>query len=737
MPPIPIEIQARYANLDDAEFEALTPKQNQALKNTLETHLFTNYGIWLDANKKAPMSNYYIPRIFVLGKDEKGQDFPRDVNSLRGTEQELGSPGFFEQVMLGNVFVYPAGQKDPVQLQVFVNRSTQAPMLKATDPVAPEEMPAAPVKRPRFYRWKRFWNRFTGGRAYKEIKEYEDAPRRHQALQNKLRDNAEGRSKILQTELKDLEKEKNRRIFEKDLQSAEREYKMDEVGKQHLLSIYQPVPDKRRNMTKRNAGFPGGARYGYALEEDFRELTFMTDDEAGVKQQLEQKDNELQQLDLKAAEQCGNHPDPITLHPDRLAGGKQYKFRPFNMKKITIGGSPLNNELFSAVALAASLQTKYIYESNKKFGNDADPTLANALQECGYSEEDSKTISSINQRNIGTTDLFMDPPRDHEGKVIKDVIDPARRETADAFEAYSKNDKKPLAKLIAQGVNIFAQEHSSYDNKFSSQTRASMFAAGELIGLMKKDPDMRELAEKEGMDPKTLNNLEGMLKIFDIDKKAKLGEYELAKARMKTHELNREVLTKEQKAEYAKHCIMHKLLAIQLKQARKDIEKDENSPLNAFQRNERFADDPTEIDPTSKKKVPIPKSRWTECPPPKGKVYIGSYSSVQAGLQALYDPLPMIADQMNDPQGYEKLEQLAEKIVQQEGLAEMSADDLFKQINHENPKLNFAQCLERANGLQPGPVQHQNQPQVHPNLHLNQPQQQNAPVAPQGLGLRG
>ena len=741
MPPVPIH--QRYANLEEAGMEPLSNMQNRALKTRLENELYDHFGIWLDESKNVPMSAYLVPRIFVMGKDDKGRDFPRDVNSLKGTELEFGSPGFFQQIQLGNVFAYPTGQEHPVQLSLRFS-SSGSPYLNSSEPVTPEALPMPPVKRPRFFGWKKFWNRVTGGRAFKEVKKYETALREHEDAKAKLADNAVGRSEILEKEKENLEKEKKRRVLAAELEAAEKRFKADEVGKTNFNSIFQPVPEKREDLLKRGSVHPAGMAYGYAQEEDFRDLTFLTDDEAGVKQMLEQKDNELQESYRKKAIERGNNPDPKLLHPDHYANGKKYQFKTFHMKDVKPGGKPLTNSQFSAVALAAGLQTKYVYESAKNLSNDFDPTLKNALQECGCSEEDATYISSVNARNIGTTDLFMSPPRDNEGTAIKYMVNPGRLEAAEAFEQYRQNNKAPLAKLIACGVNSFAMEHASFVEEFGEQMRGVMNMSEELIGLMKQDPSLLELARKEGMKPERLHNLEGMLKIYDLDKKARLAEYELAKARLQGEEP-----TREQKAEYAKHYVMHKLTTGMLYQANKDLEADPKSKYNAFSSEGRFTADPQEV--VQGMKIPMPKDRWGEFPPPKGKVYDGSYSAVKAGLHALYDPMPKIADQMNDPKEYRKLEELAEKIVRQEGLAEMSADELFKQINHKNPQLDIRKGLERA-APQPAPVrqEHQAAPlqqQVQPGLQMkrpkpqnlpqqNPPQQPKVPNGPKGPGLQ-
>ena len=59
-----------------------------------------------------------IPRVFILKADAQGNEKPV---SVREAGIRPGSLEFWKQAELGNVFMYPAGKKDPVQLQMEDN----------------------------------------------------------------------------------------------------------------------------------------------------------------------------------------------------------------------------------------------------------------------------------------------------------------------------------------------------------------------------------------------------------------------------------------------------------------------------------------------------------------------------------------------------------------------------------------------------------------------------------------
>lgn len=703
MPPI----KQRYQNLDDAEKKELLGFEVAHLDTQVRGVLDGQLGLQLEADKKVPVSNNYPPRIFIMGTDEKGHDFPRDIN---GTGIVPGSPEFFEQVQLGNVFVYPAGEANPVQLQI--TRQKRGLELSFSDPVPPEQIPAPPV-RP-MTRWQSFWNKISGGFFYKrKAAAIKQAGTDHANVKQKLRENAEARAAVLERERQELaaRRERERKAnFMKELASEESEIKKEAIGMENFVNVFKPVPKKQLTQYKFDKDHALSLKYGLYKEQDFRDLTILTDDVERTKQELKEKDAELSAAIQKEIEEkkkrdgeknarqnqndgpnaAGNKqpekkPDETT-HPDQLAKGKPYKFMTFRKNDVKPGGVPLTDAQFSAVALSACWQTKNLVSSSMADVANYDPTLKDALRKCGYLEEDLDALRTYYERSMGTTDCFLTIPRDSEGIRFGRLVDKGRVEAAEAFEKYRQGDKEPLARLLAHGVNVFAGEFSQHESdRLGVQTKGCILAGEELLKLMEQDPELEAKAREQGMKEERLVTLKGMIKFKELENDSTLAVYKLAKARVDGVELS-----KEEKGALARQIVLSKLANMQLRKHNHDIEADQNSAVNKLNSADVFVEDPM------KNGMPLPKSEWGEVPPPAGKIYVGSTSAAQMGVRLLYDPLPKIAAQLNEPKQCQKLEQLADQIVRQEGLDALSNDELYKLLNYRESRLKLSECLERA-----------------------------------------
>ena len=140
---MPSQIRPRYQSLQESGMEPLTENHISRLQYKLKSYLYNAFGVRLEENNRAPNSNGYIPRILVMGRNSEGRDFPQSVND---TPYTPGSREFLEQVQLGNVFVYPAGKANPVQLQIETAEKDAS--FRESVEVTPELMPE-PYNSPR------------------------------------------------------------------------------------------------------------------------------------------------------------------------------------------------------------------------------------------------------------------------------------------------------------------------------------------------------------------------------------------------------------------------------------------------------------------------------------------------------------------------------------------------------------------------------------------------------------
>ena len=720
---MPKPVKPRFENLEAANAAGLTGENYNTLKGRLNQYLFNNMGIQLDEHQKAPSSNIIIPRLQYLGTDPA--DGVERFQNINDTPFTPGSKEFFDQVMMGNIYAYPTGSPNPVQLQVDLTSKQNGGFtakLSASDPISPEQLPARSVTAPSFFT--KIWARipFLGRSAKRRVDAYDAAQKAYNNAKIKLTENAETRAKTSQQEKDELVVLKDKAAKKEKLKDAEQIKNQTDICKQRMVDIFKPACIKRPDLMKQASGHPLGGNYSYCTEKDYRDLTILTNDEEGARKQLEQIDKEIEQKWIKEGKEKGLPEEQLqNMHPSNYSENKPYKFQAFDQNSIQIGQGgnkqPLTDAQFSAVALAAYWDPKHLKNGSAHTPN-FDPTMETAFINMGYSKEDALEMSCCSQRAMGTTDFFQAQPRDNGGTAIA-YFDPARKEAAEAFEAYKNHDKQPLAKLLAGGVNRFAFDFKSVTGqKLPDQVKGTAVMGEELLNLMKQDPELKALALQNGMKEKNLQALTGMVKIHHMERKAEEASYAIAKARLEGRELST-----AQKAEYAKQLVMPKLAMLDMVSQSTKTEQDPKSHYYGLTNN-------LLVQPAPRMKgarggeVPVPKDQRPV--PEKGKVYMDSVTEAGDAVRMVAHPLLNLPVKLSDPAEERKFEQMAEQIVKNEKLDQLSNDDLFKAVGEKYTKINLAAASEKLKpGYQP-PA-----PQVKVPVKINQNQvekQEQGPV---------
>ena len=696
---MPNPVQPRYANLAELQAEPLAANNSGFLKNQLNKYLFDHFGIDLDKNGKAPVRDLIVPRMMVMGKNDKGNDWPLNIND---TNYKPGTPEFFEQVRLGNVFVYPAGESKPVQLQLEQDENFPGRyILGHSDPVEPENIPEPPVKPLKW--WQKALRVVSFGFAYrKKARAYNQAMEDHRNVKTKLRDNAEGRKSVLEKERRDFEVEKRHREVGKDLATAKKHVDLPQTGKDNFVSLFKPVPDKKSELLKLSESQGLGMNYAPYTEEHFRDMTILTDDEAGVRKKLTDRDKQLEQDYQKKIRQKGlpKEQEEELLKkqsPDVIANGKPYKFAPFNQKNIKLGGTSLTDAQFAAVALSACYTLKNMTE-NSKLQPGYDPKRSKVIENLGYPKAEADYLAVCLDRTMGTADLFIEKPRDNGGSLYEKYCNPAREDAAEAFRQYQQGKPDQLAELLANGVNTFAEELKVLrGSEYGDQQRGAVLMGEELLNLLEQEPKLKELALKKGMDPEKQKLLEGSVKIFKMEQAGKQAEHALLQARYDGTELS-----KEQKAEYAKKLVMAKLATGMLRLHGAHLAADRNTEANKFANSGNAIMPPVEKQPNgTERMVPGPDRPL----PPPGKYYVDASDKIQGALEMRYNPLPKFPKQITEPKGMADFEKLAEKIVADQKLADLSGAELYKKLNHTNGTLNLSDNISKIAEMQKNALQ--------------------------------
>ena len=476
----------RFTSVEEDELTSLTEGDATVLNRDLD--YLNDFGILLGDNQQVPKTND-VPRLFMMTKDEDGHE---RVHSLEEKNIQPGTHAFWNQVQLGNVFAYPAGEEKPVQLQVEKQQNTR-PKLFYSAPLEQDEIPFHSVRKPPFYK---FWFKKLFKSWGNEVDNYNRFIADKRTALSKLTQHAEARRPHLTEETSQkaqgLQERENARLEKervKDLVNARE--KENETAEKIVFadSVYKPVPHPHPHLVK---------------SPTFKRAFFTQD-----------QFNKLKTYDI-------------------------------DMNSIKAGPKlqPLTDEDFATVAFFAAPQQKYL-SATRKLRGGLDPYGPVSLYESGLEPTMEKAQEAYDKVgiNFATTDLFVSGfPRESNGVVTEGMIQPAREETFKAFQSYAAGDKEPLAKLIAAGVNYAANEFSSLPasktlQELGCESSGLSKMTQRLHNLMQKDPDLEILARDNGMKPENLAVVKGAAKLRTLKEACLSAKTKLADAKVNNHNL--------------------------------------------------------------------------------------------------------------------------------------------------------------------------------------------------------
>ena len=655
--------------------------------------LWDEFRIDVGEDGRIPKGEGGTPRVLIFGRNSEGVEGLYDPNELG---IRANSDAFVQECEKGNVLVYPTGKEKPVQLGVrdlATEKNATNVSFTVSEELEPEALPRPPVKKMGF--WRGLARVVTLGIAYRgRAREIAQAKRAHAARQGKLREYNDRRAAVAQRELDDLKTvEANRaRRFEKAAQvvaaeNAEKEVNEKTVGMRNFVSIFRPDPEFIPELEKITGEDGRAKREGIYTRDHFKDLTVYTKD-----------------AEKRKAEQEKRMAD---MDPEERKNFKPVKYESFDPGKIELGpnGKALTNEEFASVAMFTCWRPDMALREFRQ-GTNYDPTLRASLLQLGYPEDKLDLLMTVNCRSMATTDNFHYDGRDNEGAKFKNYLEPARAETVRAFQAYSEGNKEQLAGLIANGINRAAESFQDLkEERMGYNSFGTVLASKQLFSLMEKDPELKSLALKQGMEPERLAVMKGMIKINELEDDDRKSERNLINAVVKDQELSR-----QQKHDCAKKIIMSRLAMQQFKHHHLHVV--ENPKGEAELRKNALKMD------MSGAQYQGPRE---QLPPPKpGHIHFYGMQDVISGLHAVYAPLPKIALDLSKPEDVRKLDQLAEKIVEQEKLADMSTKELYEGLrSYAKKPVNLTEAVERITAPQ------KSQPQQ--ELNKNAQRQQSIP----------
>ena len=646
---------------------------NYRLKSSLEDDL----GIIVETDGRIRNYAEDVPRIFVMAKGADGSDTMMDLASA-GLERD--SMEFWKQVQLGNVFAYPAGDTYPVQLQV--DTKGMNPKIAFSKPVTADKLPAPlEPKRPGFFT--RFGALFSR-RLREQCQTYDNWESDKRINFNRMNMNASKRGEALDTEKKDIKRlldrkaEKLRDDANKEVRDnilkREKNGMSKEKGLNNAISMYKPVPEVRKNLL---------------TKEDDRKSKFYTQEQFNK------------------------------LEP----------YKDLDLSKIKIGGKALDDKDFTALSIAASMQTKYALKNPLLVhGGGGKDTLV-FQEQLGISKEDAEYMDAAAFDSVLCKDL-MDAggERANNGQAIEDMAVPGRRDVKNALMKYDPNDpesKRDLAKIIAFGVKRAGKSLSVQSGKLQERVHNYFHMCGKLTELADRDPDLKKLALEEGMDLECYKAVKGMAELDRLDTERTAAKKTLYTAAVGDKPLDAETKRKAirniLKAELAETTIVGE--AAQTKDDPKVLEnynklkaKEFNAPMpNDFKTNQEYLDAMAQ----HSKIVTEGKARG-DVYAPGGKLWAGKPAVMLNSMRELYNPVPKSAQSLGSSEAQDQLDRMVDEIIEKDKLmsygtsvlgeklqsSEYTGNSLIKkgELAAESLKQKEAAPLQQAPAVQNAPA---------------------------------
>lgn len=398
--------------------------------HSLDFHLFSHLGIDRQQSERGRDENGAL-RFYELTEAGELKDPFTDGSTLR-------SDAFLDKASKGRIIAFPAGEKQPVQLQIHGNDiGFSKPM---------ETLPIPQPQEPqRLSRWARFANAITFGRAYRaekaeyqqKLETYQKDMQGWQKNQDSFRQKAEERTpEVLERETKQLAAAEVRR------EEAERQAKLQaerEKARKQLKNLQSENPtysiDQYRNTLKECYG-----------------------------------------------------PKPV-FHEEfsKEHGGESYTKAQFDVLQDysgSIDGAGISDEEFTAIAMFGAF--------DPAIGSKWDPE-----QDIGLTPEEStrKNITMFTD----TVNALKVTSRPSHGKIYERVVQPAREKTVEAIQEYIQGNPEKLARQIGEGMHMLSNHYAgkAIGNELFLSVTSMM---GDAMGLLERNPKLKAETERAMME---------------------------------------------------------------------------------------------------------------------------------------------------------------------------------------------------------------------------------------------
>ena len=609
---------------------------NKKLSITLE-----KIGILLDEGGTTPMSAD-APRIFAV-KDGKA------VTPEEGG-MKIGSPAFIEALMKGQIFAYPNGGTAPVQLRgsAFQTKDMPEPEFRVqiTDPLTPDprdNLRPEPAAKPAPKWYHRVFSFIPSNR--RRIDEYEQYQKDREAWEQEkqqLQEEYEASANKDEIDVINAAKEKfgakrdeasleadkvmqnqvDRRIDARAADSLEDSHiKGVESGIDLMVSVYGTKPKFHEKWAKK---FEMDEK-GYYMKEHFDTLTSSS----------------------------------------------------LNPAKVMIGDEGLTEREFATIAMFAATNEETSLEQQKISVGDPSGSIE-TLQKAGYGKEQAERLVADANNTGFTVDILH-----RNNRMWKNfpAVNSGRDLATKALAVYPAK-KEALAEILGRAVE---QGGMQAGISMDQGVTAAAKLAGEMLELMERDPELKEMAKKSferrerAFTENTripakkwddlVKNIQNKAKFEEVRQKGFAGQIALIRAREQGKDLS-----PEQKRGYVRDILAGNMVEALRKHQE---EKSTNEPASGKEQPFNYQSMLNEFNRLT-----------TFTPGDRGLGATGSGSSMASNastclVSALTQRViktPDVLTTVTKPAEMEKMMKTLDKIIEADHLVDKSVDELVNEM---------------------------------------------------------
>ena len=451
MEPNPLDKAIPYAPQRTTYTQAERKNDNSyEMENSLNSlqPMLRSLGLYVHPQKPAVPRTDGEPRIFMV-KDGKAMTL-EEGNIL------FGDHSFAEAMKLGQIFAFPAGSREAVQLRFDPNAPIEerAGYSKLTDFPRFEPMPEMTKPAPRWYhRLFRFGNNARICDEYEaeqqKLRDWEakvkETKARTEEMGNAImaieaRFGASRSQEALDGELADWREteEKTVRAKLEGVYRVKQKYsRARAVCIEVIENLYAPKPQLREEFVK---DMPDGTKNKNAVNPTYDRETFRS----------------LSNTEI-------------------------------DLNQVRLGGKPLTEQEFATVALYAAHDPDVAYLNQNNAVGDPEPIIKDFEKE-GYTREDAKEVILTSNYTAYSVDILKGESRIEN---YVGAINEGRKRAAEALKAYP-GDKTKLAEIFSRAVGLTGAPMGVLNNT-GAQGYARLGVRA--IELMDRDPELRSMAK--------------------------------------------------------------------------------------------------------------------------------------------------------------------------------------------------------------------------------------------------